>query len=144
MSTNRGNRRLYDHLDRPILTQREKLLIDIQNQAAFVAGDLTRRSMRGWFTSSGDPNLDYGPRRLGTPEDPLRLFGNDNLGTPVNDPDRYYMMSHPEIDFSTLKSAVIDSSTGWIPPHPNAAVDLANGYDTRFLFSFGRPQLFFY
>lgn len=58
MNGNNGNRRLYDHLDRPIPTQNELLLQKIQNQAAFVAGDLARRSMRGWLTATGDPNLD--------------------------------------------------------------------------------------
>ncbi len=53
-----GRKRLYDHLNRPILSDREKLLLQIRNQASFVAGDHARRSMRGWLTSDGDPNTD--------------------------------------------------------------------------------------
>lgn len=91
-----------------------------------------------WWNSNSNPALDWGPRRLGTPEDPLRLFNDGNLGTPLTDGDKYYMMAHPEIDYNQIKTAINDSSAGWIPPlTPAAAVDFADGWDTRFLYSFG-------
>lgn len=91
-----------------------------------------------WWFSNGLPELDFGPRRLGTPGDPLRMFFNDNLGTPVAAEDKYYIMSHPEVDYDQIEIAIHDSSDGWMPPPwPNGGVDFADGYDTRFLYSFG-------
>ncbi|MDD4051488.1 MAG: dockerin type I repeat-containing protein, partial [candidate division Zixibacteria bacterium] len=94
-----------------------------------------RHNFNWWFTSYGQ--ADFGPRRLGTPDDPLRLFDADNLGYPVTSGDRYYLLSHPEIDYDQIETAVHDSSDGWVPALPEQAVDFANGYDTRFLYSFG-------
>ncbi len=91
-----------------------------------------------WWISNGNADLDFGPRRLGTPADPLRLFMNDNLGTPLSDEDRYYILSHPEIDYDMIETLIHDSSDGWVPPpDQTGAIDFVDGYDTRFLYSFG-------
>jgi hypothetical protein len=75
---------------------------------------------------------NYGPRRIGTVEDPFREFEGGMMADPRIDRDKYYVMSHPEVDFNQIEVAVHDSSDGWIPceyPEP--------GYDTWFLYSFG-------
>ena len=90
-----------------------------------------------WWISNGNPAYDYGPRHLGTPEDPLRPFSAGNLGTPVNDEDKYYVMSHPEIDYNQIEIAIHDSSDGWVPPLPQQIVNFSGGFDTRYLLSFG-------
>ena len=90
-----------------------------------------------WWLPNGNPSLDFGPRRIGTPEDPLRLFADSNLGAPVTDADRHYLLSHPEVDYDQIETAIHDSSDGWIPVPAPRAVDYADGYDTRFMYSFG-------
>lgn len=88
-----------------------------------------------WWVSNGDAALDFGPRRRGTPEDPFRDFGGF-LGTPEGDKNKYYIMRHEEFDYDQLYTAMDHSAEGWLPP-PEDAVNLANGFDARFLLSFG-------
>jgi len=88
-----------------------------------------------WWISNGDAALDFGPRQVGTPEDPFRDFGGF-LGTPEGDKNKYYIMRHNEFDYDQLFAAKDHSVEGWLPPPPDA-IDFANGYDTRFLLSFG-------
>ncbi|MEZ5360019.1 MAG: dockerin type I domain-containing protein [Candidatus Zixiibacteriota bacterium] len=79
-------------------------------------------------------NQNYGPRRLGTPEDPFRIFVDSSIGAPARQEDVYYTMSHPEVDFDQISVATIDSSSGWLPAA--APVGLTD-HDTRFMFSIG-------
>lgn len=88
-----------------------------------------------WWISNSDASLDFGPRRSGTPDDPFRDFGGF-LGTPEGDRNKYYVMRHEEFDYDQLFCAVDHSAEGWLPPSPDAT-DFADGYDTRFLLSFG-------
>jgi len=88
-----------------------------------------------WWISNGDPSLDFGPRKAGTPEDPFRDFGGF-LGTPEGDRNKYYVMRHEEFDYDQLFCAQDHTADGWLPPGPQAN-DFANGYDTRYLLSFG-------
>jgi len=88
-----------------------------------------------WWISNVDASLDFGPRMAGTPEDPFRDFGG-NLGTPVGDKNKYYIMRHEEFDYDQLFTAVDHTAEGWLPP-PIQAPDFADGYDTRYLLSFG-------
>ena len=88
-----------------------------------------------WWVSNGDPSLDFGPRKAGTPEDPFRDFGGF-LGTPEGDLNKYYIMRHEEFDYDQLFSAQDHTAEGWLPPGPQAA-DFADGFDTRYLLSFG-------
>ena len=88
-----------------------------------------------WWYSNGNQDLDFGARRLGTPEDPFRPFLSGNLGTPVYDVDKYYILSHPEVDYNQLEIAVHDSSNGWVPYRPYIWYD--DLVDTRFFYSFG-------
>ena len=88
-----------------------------------------------WWLSNGNPALDFGPRKVGTPDDPFRDFGG-HLGTPTGDRNKHYIMRHQEFDYDQLFMAINHLFEGWLPPPANA-VNLADGYDTRYLLSFG-------
>ncbi|MCP4566145.1 MAG: T9SS type A sorting domain-containing protein, partial [FCB group bacterium] len=91
-----------------------------------------------WWISNSTASLDFGPRLAGTPGDPFRDFGSGGLGTATGDKNKYYMLSHNEVDYDQLFTAVSHTGEGFLPPPaPLYAEDLANGYDTRFLLSFG-------
>ncbi len=89
-----------------------------------------------WWISNGDPRLDWGPRKQGTPEDPFRDFGG-YLGTPEGDKNKYYVMRHEEFDYDQLFCALDHTADGWLPRDPTQAKGFADGYDTRYFFSFG-------
>jgi len=90
-----------------------------------------------WWISNGDASLDFGPRLAGTSDDPFRSF-NSHLGTPTGDRNKYYVMSHPEFDYDQLFTAISHTAEGFLPPpRPTQAIDFANGFDTRYLLSFG-------
>ncbi|MCP4568889.1 MAG: hypothetical protein GY841_15040 [FCB group bacterium] len=94
-----------------------------------------------WWQSHGSAAIDFGPRRVGTTADPLRLFASGNLGTAITDGDRYYLMVHPEVDYPTLETAVHDSTDGWIAPSELMGYNYADGLDTRYMHSFGSFDL---
>ncbi|MEW5922870.1 MAG: T9SS type A sorting domain-containing protein [Candidatus Zixiibacteriota bacterium] len=97
-------------------------------------------SFNYWF-SNYDKSLDWGPRQQGTISDPFRDFGpvaGQQLGTPTGDHNKYYIMSHPEIDYDQLFDAVDHTAEGWLPPAKTAlSLDFADGYDTKYLLSVG-------
>ena len=90
-----------------------------------------------WWVTNGVATLDWGPRR----QENNRNFGTGGLGTPEGDRNKYYIMSTSENDYDQLWSAVDHSAQGWLPPAANVASNLADGYDTRFLLSFGPIDL---
>ena len=85
-----------------------------------------------WWISNGNAPDDFGPRLAGSDEDPFRDFGGF-LGTPEGDKNKYYVMSHKEFDYDQLFSAV-DQTPKWLPPGDPG---FADGFDTRYLLSFG-------
>ncbi|HUV31360.1 MAG TPA: hypothetical protein VMY05_09760 [Acidobacteriota bacterium] len=97
--------------------------------------DTLEFSFNWWATDYYDQARDFGPRRRGVTGDPFRSFGS-RLGTPEGDRNRYYLLSHKEFDYDLYFTAVDHSGDGWLPP-PSEAADLANGYDCRYLLSFG-------
>lgn len=88
-----------------------------------------------WWIAHPDPALDWGPRLTGSEERPFRDFGT-GMGRPSGDLNKYYIMSNDEFDYDQLESAVNHSSDGWLSP-PRNSPDFADGYDNRYLFSFG-------
>ncbi len=90
-----------------------------------------------WWVSNGDPVLDWAPRLLVNNRD----FGTGGSGTPEGDRNKYYVMSRPERDYDQLFSAVDHQAQGWLPPSPVVGADVADGYDTKFLLSFGALDL---
>jgi hypothetical protein len=88
-----------------------------------------------WWISNVNAPLDWGPRLIENGTDP---FPGGGLGTPGGDKAKYKVMSNGEHDYDQAWCAI--PHNGWIDPVINAA-DLANGYDTRFLISFGPMQI---
>jgi len=97
--------------------------------------DSLKYSYNWWATDYEDPSLDFGPRRRSQPGDPFRSFGS-RLGTPEGDCNKYYVLHHEEFDYDQYYTALDHSSDGWLQP-PAQAPDIANGYDCRYLLSFG-------
>ena len=80
-------------------------------------------------------STSWGPRKAGTLNNPLRLFYGE-LGQPLGDRNKYYMMSHPEVDYSGYEAAVNHQSEGWLPPFKYAE-NLTKGHFVHLLTSFG-------
>ncbi len=88
-----------------------------------------------WWIGNMNPSQDFGPRKIGTADDPFRDFGGF-LGTPEGDKNKYYVMRHEEFDYDQLFTAMDHTADGWLP-RPGSAPDFADGFDTRYLLSFG-------
>ena len=88
-----------------------------------------------WWVSHTDVSKDWGPNK----RDSKVEYVLGNLGTPVGDRAKYQMMSNGEFDYDQVESALDHQARGWLPPvsSPALAEDLADGFDTRFLLSFG-------
>jgi len=88
-----------------------------------------------WWAGAFDASTEFGPRRAGTAEDPFRDL-DGYLGVPLGDKNKYYVMRHEEFDYDQLFAGKDHTADGWLPK-PSNATDLANGYDARYLLSFG-------
>ena len=112
-----------------------------------------------WWISNGNTDLDFGPAWA---DDNSGGWTND-YGTPVGDERKYFVMSNKEFDYDQVYVA----DQGYIDSHPQELVywnpaisdtveethhwkipdaqdpnDLANGYDTRYLISWGPLGIF--
>ena len=112
-----------------------------------------------WWMSHGNPDLDFGPSW----QDDLSGGWTNTFGTPVGDERKYFVMSNREFDYDQV---YIDSED-YLATHPQelhylnpatqqwmdethdwkletleVAPDLANGYDTRYLLSWGPLGIF--
>lgn len=92
-------------------------------------------SFNWWITGYSDPSYDFGPRQSETEEEPYRYFGA-LFGTPRGDRNKYYVMRRKEFDYDLLFTALDHTRDGWFPP-PEHADLFADGYDCRYLLSFG-------
>ncbi|UCE25713.1 MAG: hypothetical protein JSU74_06635, partial [Candidatus Zixiibacteriota bacterium] len=94
-----------------------------------------------WWISNGTPDLDFGPRErsgVGRWDEEFRDFGTGGLGTPEGDRNKYYQLRNMEFDFDQVKTATIQpTDETWAYPNQDRASDLADGFDTRYLLSFG-------
>jgi hypothetical protein len=116
-----------------------------------------------WWISNGDPDLDFGPswEDDGSPGDWTSTYG-----TPMGDVRKYFVLKNREFDFDqTLTNLPVEiaqqpqeirdrwnpdillESHSWKIPGeegtpPNLVDDLANGYDTRYLLSWGPLGIF--
>jgi len=97
--------------------------------------DSLKYSFNWWVTNYSDAALDFGPRQVGTPEDPFRDM-DGILGTPMGDRNKYYVMRHEEFDYDQIYTAMDHTAEGWLPK-PSYAEDVADGFDARYLLSFG-------
>jgi hypothetical protein len=100
-----------------------------------------------WWTSSslGYPR-DWGPWLKVNQEKWEQInpygseiyFPDDAMGTPGGDISKYFLMSNGEIDFDQIFTVVFPKvDTSWVPADPRMSEELVQGFDTRFLYSFG-------
>jgi hypothetical protein len=109
-----------------------------------------------WWISHGTPELDFGPSWQ---DDHSEGNWTNIYGTPDGDARKYFVMSNGEFDYDQTYVAdheyigdnpqyAIDPLTGNLVPHQwrlqplSNAGDLANGYDTRYLLSWGPLGIF--
>jgi len=104
----------------------------ISNQAGYPKdwGPWKRKSQEDWKNgwSSCYPEV------MGT-----GTFPDNVLGTPGGDCSKYFIMSNGEFDYDQIFSCTWPEDHPdemWLDPSPECD-DLANGYDTRYLLSFG-------
>ncbi|MCJ7577924.1 MAG: dockerin type I repeat-containing protein [candidate division Zixibacteria bacterium] len=105
-------------------------------------------SYNWWISNGSGFPRDWGPwlaanRGIWAAMNPYgsgNLFPDNVLGTPGGDVSKYFIMSNGEIDYDQIYSCVwtnLHPDEGWLPVNEDMCGDLSNGYDTRFLFSFG-------
>jgi parallel beta-helix repeat protein len=105
-------------------------------------------SFNWWISNQSGSPLDWGPWRLQSqqrwedmnPYGSGNLFPDNVLGTPGGDVSKYFVMSNGEFDYDQIYSCVWPTrypDQGWLPVNEQMCGDLANGFDTRYLLSFG-------
>ena len=112
-----------------------------------------------WYNPNQDHGLDYGPAwEAYADRDSLGMGWTAELGTPEGDAHKYQLMSNGEFDFwqtsvdelcagvALSDSELFKYSNGRFPVQqwsdaglvtPETCTDIANGYDTRYLLSWG-------
>jgi hypothetical protein len=97
-------------------------------------------SYNWWVNDSNDPvDLDFGPWKKSNWEKWVKnydVWGEGGKGTPCGDRAKYFLMSNGEYDYDQIYTCINQGDSGWLPP-PSDSMGLADGYDTRFLYSFG-------
>jgi len=105
-------------------------------------------SYNWWISNTSGSPRDWGPWLAANqpiwaamnPYGSGNVFPDNVMGTPGGDVSKYFIMSNGEFDYDQIYSCVWPSmhpDEGWLPVNAQMCGDLANGFDTRFLFSFG-------
>jgi len=96
-----------------------------------------------WWVSNGNPGLDFGPwTQQNQARRPNYFVPNGQSGTPESDRAKYFIMSNNETDYDQLFAALQDmwERQGWVRQNqisPTNLADIAEGFDSRYLLSFG-------
>ncbi len=94
-----------------------------------------------WWIGNGTPSLDFGPRERpfkGVWKEDWRDYGTGGLGTPEGDVNKYYVLRNKEFDYDQVFTASIQPNDSlWLYPNQELAPDFSDGFDTRYLLSFG-------
>ncbi len=94
-----------------------------------------------WWIGNGNPDRDFGPRErpfVGRLKEAMRDFGTGGLGTPEGDGNKYYSLRNQEFDYDQIYTGIKQpNDTLWLYPNQSLAANFADGYDTRYLLSFG-------
>lgn len=97
---------------------------------------ITKKSFN-WWTPNATNSLDWGPQKS-----PGRTNSAGGRGQPLGDKMKYYYLSNGEVDYPQVTAAVNHTADGWLPPLSQGdAVDIANGFDARYLVSYGSFNL---
>jgi hypothetical protein len=105
-------------------------------------------SFNWWISHQTGSPRDWGPWKLESQQrwQQMNPYGSGNnfpdnvLGTPGGDVSKYFAMSNGEFDYDQVYSCVWPDrypETGWLPANRAMCSDLADGFDTRYLLSFG-------
>ena len=105
-------------------------------------------SYNWWISNQMGAPIDWGPWlaenqpiwEAMNPYGSGNLFPDNVLGTPGGDVSKYFIMSNGEFDYDQIYSCVWPEwypDEGWLPVNLSICDNLANGYDIRFLISFG-------
>ncbi|UCC45632.1 MAG: hypothetical protein JSU65_06855 [Candidatus Zixiibacteriota bacterium] len=88
-----------------------------------------------WWVGNATPALDFGPQTVAE----FRDLSTGGTGTPEGDRNKYAFLSNGEFDYDQIFTAAINpvDYPEWMAPNPLLANDLADGFDTRYLLSFG-------
>jgi hypothetical protein len=88
-----------------------------------------------WWISNGTASQDWGPNKVNTKVQ----YISGNQGTPEGDVNKYLTLSNGEFDFPQVEAAISHEVDGWRGPllPISRAIDIADGFDTRYLLSFG-------
>ena len=100
-------------------------------------------SFNWWISNMAGSPKDWGPWKAESQRrwQEMNPYGSGNtfpdnvLGTPGGDVSKYFIMSNGEFDYDQIYSCY--PPEGWLPPNENMCGNLANGFDTRYLLSFG-------
>jgi hypothetical protein len=111
-----------------------------------------------WWISNADPELDFGPCWQ-IYADSTATSWMETIGTPEGDAHKYQILSNREFDYDQVyvdqpdwidahpqqflndQGQVIETEL-WLTPNATNPTDLANGYDTRYLLSWGPLGIF--
>ncbi|HVP35710.1 MAG TPA: hypothetical protein VMT04_01810, partial [Terriglobales bacterium] len=97
-------------------------------------------SYNWWVSEGSDPvNLDFGPWKKSNWDLWTQNYGiwcEGGKGTPCGDRAKYFLMSNGEYDYDQIYSCIDQTDSGWLPPS-SICTNLADGYDIKFLYSFG-------
>ncbi|MEE8577696.1 MAG: hypothetical protein V3T31_10610, partial [candidate division Zixibacteria bacterium] len=87
-----------------------------------------------WWVSNGNAALDFGPMSINE----YRDLSTGGVGTPEGDRNKYHFLKNNEFDYDQVYTAAIQpTDPTWLYPPPAISVDISDGYDTRYLISFG-------
>ncbi len=90
-----------------------------------------------WWVSN-NTGLDFGPWKDENFARRPSLFPPGVEGTPSGDRAKYFIMSNNEIDYDQLFAGLDWTTKGWKAPYnPANMCNIADGYDSRYLLSFG-------
>jgi len=89
-----------------------------------------------WWISHVNSPLDWGPQWQSN-FDIWGFFPGGGRGTPGGDRAKYQVMANGEHDYDQAYSGLDWTDQGWITNYFTDKDDLANGFETRFLISFG-------
>ncbi len=104
-------------------------------------------SFNWWLSWGYTPfTLDFGPQKQVNWDNWIAKYGawcsgEGQTGTPCGDRSKYFLISNEEIDYDQIYACIDHTADGWLPPHPDSCATFANGYDARYLLSFGPFEL---
>ncbi|MGD8605343.1 MAG: hypothetical protein PVF49_12310 [Anaerolineales bacterium] len=96
--------------------------------------DSLRLSFNWWVSNVQDRSKDFGPQK----KYHIRDLGTGGMGTPEGDRAKYFFMRNREFDYDQIYTAGISPlDPVWAYPNQSIARDVSDGFDARYLISFG-------